>query len=207
MLKLAQAPIKIPLIFTFNKTVSTIIHPDRKGNVVVPYNDTFKMACVGSKFGYPTRYTNEILVRCLNKTFIEYKQKTFDFSKCRCTGIPKSTIKETNYTCQNMVNKIFDVGFQTKKAFLPVYKICYDKTHRNNVYSWYTVITPIYNKRQKVNKKPDFVIPTLYDNYNISSVYQNQVSISCYLLFSRCFFTAIRMNRVVREVSIRSFRS
>lgn len=179
----------MPLIYTFNKTVNTLIHPDRRGKIVVSYNETFRMACVGSKFGFPTRYSVEIIVRCLNTSYIEYKHKTVEFNKFRCTGVPKSTMRRTNHTCQIESNKVFDVGFQTKTDFLVVYKICYDLKTKNNLYSWYTVVSPIFHKRQKENNKPNFIKATLQDDYNITAVYQNQVSIS-----NRYLLAFIRIN-------------
>lgn len=151
------------------------------------------MACVGSRFGFPTRYANEIMVRCLNTSYIEYKQKTVEFNKFRCTAIPQSSMRITNHTCQTSDNHVFDVGFQTKTEFITVYKICYDPINKNNLFSWYTVITPIYHRRQKEIRQPTFVRETLYDDFNLTAVYENQVSLSKCLLLSYNFYTVIRI--------------
>lgn len=180
---LPKAPLKMPVIFTYNKTISTVIRPDRRGKIVVSYNETFRMACVGSRFGHPTRYRSEIMVRCLNTSFIQYKHKTVEFNKFRCTAVPKASMRETNLTCQTSDNKIFDVGFQTQTEFLIVYKICYDIVNKNALFSWYTIITPIFHRRQRENFKPDFMRTTLHDGFDILGVYENQVSIfNCSLI-------------------------
>lgn len=167
----------LPILFKSNATKSKVIYPDKNGNMVLKHKEKFKLSCGrGNKFVTPMRYgPYELDVKCLNGTFIQYRNYTYTLDVFRCKTAPMSTMRITQKTCKSVNYNVVEVGFQTKTAFLLLYRICFDSWNKNTLYTWHFVNAPLYKLRQKPKLKPKFSEPVLFNKVDILSDYANQV--------------------------------
>lgn len=159
-----------------------IIYPDRNGFLNIKHNDTFKLACIDKEFSWPFRLgVTELMVTCLNETFVEYRRQKYPFEKFKCKNMPVSKFVVTLKKCQNKnTTFVARVGFQTRRSFLNVYRVCFDTRNKNPLYTWYQLTAPKSYRFQATNwsgvLSKQFYKTKSYGNMSVNSLYVNQVS-------------------------------
>lgn len=179
---MAEVDFNMPIPFTPYTKPPLVIMPDRNGFLNIKEGTDFKLACINHEFSWPRRVgITEVMVKCLNETFVMYKDHIYDFKKFKCNGTPTSKLVITVRKCQGNNNTfVARIGFQARKAFLNLYRVCFDTTTKDSLYAWYQLETPKSYRYQMANwsgvltKK--FYPTKLYDKFNVSEAYDNQVS-------------------------------
>lgn len=165
----------MPIPFLTN-TTPAIIHPNRYGFFNIKAQDEFRLTCADSIFISPVTGVNELTVKCISKTFIEFNSRQYEFDRFRCKSSPRAKLVLTEQKCQYEGSRIAEVGFETISAFLIVYKICYDPMRNHPIYAWYHVYSPLYKLRQVSTVKPNYIRTQSYSKIDMEKVYWNQVS-------------------------------
>lgn len=171
----------MPIPFTANTTDPMIILPDLNGNLIITQNHHFKLACTGRGNEFMTpgpRGLNELTVKCLNGSFVEYRETIYTYLDFTCASVPKPELQLTTKTCHNHQFNVFDVGFQTQFYFLKLYRICFDMAYKNPMYTWYFANTPVYRDRQMPNGRLEYINTKTYADIIPNEAYYNQVSMS-----------------------------
>lgn len=172
----------MPIPFSPKTKPASIIFPDRNGFLNIKNGDGFKLSCIGNEFLWPYKMSKtELTVVCLNETFVLYRSKKYLFEQFKCKQRPSPKFVVTSKKCQGSNNTfVARVGYQTRRSFLNLYRICFDNRSKNSLYSWYQVETPKCYRYQTTNwsgvltKK--FIETNSYDNTSISTLYNKQVS-------------------------------
>lgn len=162
----------MPIAFT--PLHAAVIYPDGKGRLNVKRVHSFKLSCASAKFASPAlRNNSEALVTCNGGNSLVYDGRTYEYSDFRCDAMPKSELRVTGDTCQSPDNyTVAVVGFQTKRVFLNLYKVCFDKGAKNSLYTWYDARSPYYNNHQKMSTRPPFVkTKELYGKTDVNRKY------------------------------------
>ncbi|XP_060840359.1 uncharacterized protein LOC132921380 [Rhopalosiphum padi] len=176
LLKVADsdAP-KMPIPFTSNGKRYAIIYPDAKGRLNVKSGRSFKLSCGTSKFASDAirrEGSADALVTCVGDDELTYRGKTYRYADFRCDGMPKSELRVTGDLCQSANYTVAAVGFQTDRAFLQLYSMCFDKSTKNSLYSWYDARAPYYDNHQKYSKRPAFInSKELYGKTDVNKKY------------------------------------
>lgn len=181
----------MPVPFAINSTTPYIIHPDQNGQYHFKHNTTFKMSCVGTYFKSPQRLSsliNEISIKCVNG-FLMYNNRPYLLDHFKCNKTPRTRLVITDQACQgNAESKVVKVGFYSTFGYIPIYKICFDNTKKNALYSWMFMKAPIYKYRQVSDKCTRFVRTANYGRTSIVMSYGNQVSKVNHIKTSCCFY-------------------
>lgn len=174
--------LKMPIPFTTNGKNYSIIYADKKGHLKVKYRHSFKLSCATAKFALAElRNNSEVLVNCAGEDLLYYGKKTYRYADFKCNAMPKSELRVTDDTCQSPNNYVVaTVGFQTKYKFLDLFKICFDKSSKNSLYTWYDSRSPYYNNHQKMSKRPFFNnTRELYGKTDVNKKYTFNEQVSC----------------------------
>lgn len=177
--------LKMPVTFTSNGKHSSLIYPDNKGRLNIKYRHSFKLACTKSNFSSASLRNNggEALVTCAGGNSLVYRGRTHEYADFKCNSIPKSELMVTGDVCQPENYTVVAVGFKTKYAFLTLYKVCFDKSTKNSIYTWYDPRLPYFNNHQKMKTRPAFAkTNALYGNTDVNTKYKvgEQVNIYYY---------------------------
>lgn len=169
----------MPIPITANTSDPQLIIPNVNGNLIIKQNQYIKLACTNSHFVSPifNRKVNEITVKCLNQTYLEYHNKPYKFKRFICNEIPRANLELSKVNCQNNSNyRILEVGFNTRGKIIKLYRICFDLQTRNPLYAWYNLQSP-YSKRRQVSRfRPFFIKTKIYNDMNLNKFYGLQVS-------------------------------
>lgn len=168
----------MPIPFSSNRAKPEIFQQDNNGNIFVKINTTIKLSCCIGEFFMPPVNCNysEIIVKCVNTSFLEYRGAIHRFEDYRCTGVPKPTMKITKNKCQNENGVVLEMGCSTKSTFLLFYKICFDMVYKNTLFTWYIVQSPYFMRRQMAVDRPHFKRTALFTG-DINRMYKDQVRI------------------------------
>lgn len=173
--------------------------PDLHGNVFLKHKAKFRLSCTNGRF-QRADISNErdIEVSCLRGDTLLYKGKKFRFLEFKCNKIPSSRLVLTGYRCQNEQYNIATVGFQTNEKMVILYNVCFDRSTKSAMYTWYKVNTPYRDARQNVPfERPGFVkTKQLYGILDVNDLYMNQVS-------TQWDFTLLLYSDVIHNVNKR----
>lgn len=164
---------KMPIPFTTNGRRHSIIYPDVKGHLNVGRGRGFRLSCAAGKFeSADLKNTSDALVSCVGGDRLRYRGHVYKYEDFRCDAMPKSQLMVTDETCQPENYTVATVGFQTKTHFLGLYYVCFDKSTKNSLYSWYDARTPYYDNHQKDSKRPAFAkTKELYGKTDVNKKY------------------------------------
>ncbi|XP_060870689.1 uncharacterized protein LOC132945082 [Metopolophium dirhodum] len=166
---------KMPIPFTSNGKRYAIIYPNAKGRLDVKKGRSFKLSCATAKFAsseLQRNGTSDALVTCVGSDVLEYRGRTYRYEDFQCDGMPKSELRVTDDRCQPANYTVAVVGFQTDRAFLRLYGMCFDKSTKNSLYTWYDARAPYYDNHQKYSKRPAFIkSKELYGNTDVNRKY------------------------------------
>ncbi|XP_025194442.1 uncharacterized protein LOC112594053 [Melanaphis sacchari] len=166
---------KMPIPFTSNGKRYSIIYPDAKGRLNVKGGHSFKLSCGTAKFASDAirkNHTADALVTCVGDDVLAYRGHTYPYAEFQCDGMPKSELRVTDELCQSGKYTVATVGFQTERAFLRLYSMCFDKSTKNSLYSWYDPRFPFYDNHQKYSKRPSFTkSKELYGTTDVNKKY------------------------------------
>lgn len=165
----------MPIPFITN-TTPAIIHPNKYGFFTIKAKDEFKMTCADSEFISPVTGVNELTVKCVTTTFLEFNDRQYQFDRFRCKKVPSPKLVITQHRCQTDGCKVAEVGFETKSAFLVLYKLCFDPVKSQPKYGWYHAYSPMYKLRQVSTTNPKYIQTETYGKLNVETQYSNQVS-------------------------------
>lgn len=167
--------LKMPIPFTKNGKRYAIIYPDAKGSLNVKNGLSFKLSCSTSKFASNAIRQNdtaEALVTCVGNDLLLYRRETYRYADFRCDDMPKSELRVTGELCQPANYTVAAVGFRTDRAFLQLYSMCFDKSTKNSLYTWYDARSPYYDNHQKNSKRPSFIkSKELYGKTDVNKKY------------------------------------
>lgn len=170
----SDAP-KMPIPFTSNGKRYSIIYPDAKGRLNVKSGLSFKLSCGTSKFASNAIRQNgtaDALVTCVGNDLLAYRGETYQYTEFRCNDMPKSELRVTGEMCQPANYTVATVGFRTDRAFLQLYSMCFDKSTKNSLYTWYDARSPYYDNHQKYSKRPSFInSKELYGKTDVNKKY------------------------------------
>lgn len=161
----------------------SIIYPDRRGQLHVKYLHGIKLSCTTAKFASTDlKNHTEALVICAGDNLLWYRGQKYEYEDFMCDAMPKSELRVTGDTCQPNNYTVVAVGFKTKSAYLDVYRVCFDNTTKNSLYSWYDSRSPYYNVHQSMRKRPPFNATTLYGKTNVNQLYTISQQVSAIIL-------------------------
>lgn len=164
---------KMPIPFTTNGMRYSILYPDVDGHLNVKHGHGFKLSCTSGKFVSPVlKNGNEALVSCAGGDRLRYRGQAYKYADFRCDSVPKSLLRVTQDTCQPQNYSVVTVGFQTHQHYLILYRLCFDKSTQNSLYTWYDARVPYYDNHQKDSKRPQFIKSyELYGNTDVNKKY------------------------------------
>lgn len=166
---------KMPISFTSNGKHQAIIYPDAKGRLNVGRGRSFKLSCATSKFAakeFQNDGFSDLLVTCVGGDVLMYQGETYRYAYFQCDNMPKSELRVTDDKCQSANYTVAVVGFRTDFAFLRLYAMCFDKSTKNSLYTWYDARSPYYDNHQKYSKRPSFnSTKELYGNTDVNKKY------------------------------------
>lgn len=132
--------LKMPIAYTSNSFMHSMICPDRNGRLKINHNSNFKFTCETGKFVSGTlRSSREVNVKCLKGDSIEYRGRTYAFKDFKCDAVPKSKLKATKANCQNSIYEFYN------SLNLP--GILYVMVYNQHIYYLYYVIFVFIGKR------------------------------------------------------------
>lgn len=165
----------MPIPFTSNGKRYSIIYPNAKGRLDVKRGLSFKLSCATANFASSELRRNgssDALVTCAGGDVLAYRGQTYRYEDFQCDGIPKSELRVTGDLCQQANYTVAVVGFQTDRAFLRLYAMCFDKSTKNSLYTWYDAREPYYDNHQRYSKRPSFIkSKELYGNTDVNKKY------------------------------------
>ncbi|KAL5234659.1 hypothetical protein ACI65C_002069 [Semiaphis heraclei] len=165
----------MPISFTSNGKHQAIIYPDAKGRLNVGRGRSFKLSCATSKFAakeFQNDGFSDLLVTCVGGDVLMYQGETYRYAYFQCDNMPKSELRVTDDKCQSANYTVAVVGFRTDFAFLRLYAMCFDKSTKNSLYTWYDARSPYYDNHQKYSKRPLFnSTKELYGNTDVNKKY------------------------------------
>lgn len=164
-----------PIPFITNSTPA-ILHPNQYGFFTIKAKDEFKLTCADTQFVAPVAGVSEITVKCISTSYLEFENRQYQFDRFRCKHIPRPKVVITHQRCQSDEYKVTHVGFETKSAFLILYKLCFDPEKLVSTYGWYHVYSPQYKNRQITMVKPNYPKSQNYGKWDLDMLYWNQVS-------------------------------
>lgn len=178
---------RLPIPYTLSHRPSLIV-PDIFGNLFIRHNTSFKVTCTIAKFQMPSiRNRDDILLTCIQNNFLLFNNTVHKFSDFRCISIPKARLLSSNFKCQKQNYSIVAVGFQSNSKFLISYNICFDKSTRSNIYTWYRVNTPYRNEIQSALIRPIFIkTKQMFGMLDVNTLYKTQVSTDWNFLLLLC---------------------
>lgn len=166
---------KMPIPFTSNGKQYAIIYPDEKGRLHAEKGRSFKLSCATAKFASSELRrddSSDALVTCVGGDVLAYRGQTYRYAAFQCDGMPKSELRVTDEVCQPANYTVAVVGFRTDRAFLRLYGMCFDKSTKNSLYTWYDARSPYYDNHQKYSKRPSFnKTKELYGNTDVNKKY------------------------------------
>jgi len=159
-----------------------IMYPDSEGLIKLNRGTLFHLSCtVHNKLVVNERRYNvsTIPVMCYQDDQVLFNGRYFKFEKILCTDTPKSDIAVTNQICRGPTDFVAFVGFQTGRAFLMQYGICFDTEEMNSLYTWYEARTPYMNQQVEYGPIPEFARPSsLYAGLDVGILYEPQTQVS-----------------------------
>ncbi|XP_015375167.1 PREDICTED: uncharacterized protein LOC107169802 [Diuraphis noxia] len=166
---------KMPIPFMTNGKHYSIIYPNAKGRLDVGRGRSFMLSCATSNFAASELRNgdfSDVLVTCVGGDVLMYKGHTYRYAYFQCDDMPKSELRVTDEKCQPANYTVAVVGFRTDFAFLRLYGICFDKSTKNSLYTWYDARSPYYDNHQIYSKRPSFSKSReLYGNTDVNKKY------------------------------------
>lgn len=165
--------LKMPVPYVSNGLHASIIYPNKEGRLHLKIGRSFKLSCAKSKFASTDLMgESEALVTCVGGDKLLHGRRTYRYEDFACSAMPKSELRVTGETCQPENYTVATVGFPTKHRFIDLFKICFDKSTMNSLYTWYDARSPYYDNHQVMKNRPQFArSKELYGNIDVNKKY------------------------------------
>jgi len=155
-----------------------IMYPNSDGKLELDYGVTMTLSCPNSSFVIQNSNTRkiDIHVECYEGEFVRTSDMVvYNFRELFCNETPMAVLFVYGQECKGPNTVVAKVGYDTQYAFLPQYGVCFDKTEKISLYTWYEARLP--NKNQKVvydsqpKSKWRSISSELYNGVNVNDAY------------------------------------
>nr|QJD55610.1 DNA/RNA non-specific endonuclease [Spodoptera litura] len=145
----------------------------KQGDVTFNRSDTVLISCPKRKIvlANQTSSYETLEAHCIINSTFRVDRQILSFKDIRCNSHPWFTTQEKRETCYNGRTQMYQVGYQVRSKFYPIYEACFDK---NSVRTHFVQhrITPNSVFRQNGLKRPQFTEGTLFGKIRMNEVYK-----------------------------------